>query len=67
MSENALITVTSLPDIQENLRLLRERWEQKATDAASMVCTEETVQDLKKMRQFGKLNVFRLGNVLECI
>ena len=50
MNETALITVTSLPEIQENLRLLRERWEQKAADAASMVCTEETVQTIKKMR-----------------
>lgn len=46
----ALITVTSLPEIQENLRALRERWEQKAADAAAMVCTEETVQAIKKMR-----------------
>lgn len=50
MSDTALITVTSLPEIQENLRALRERWEQKARDAAAMVCTEENVQTIKKMR-----------------
>lgn len=50
MSETALITVTALPEIQENLRALRERWELKAAEAASMVCTEETVQVIKKMR-----------------
>ena len=50
MSETALITVTALPEIQENLRALRERWEQKAADAASMVCTEDSVQAIKKMR-----------------
>lgn len=46
----ALITVTSLPEIQENLRALRERWEQKAKDAAAMVCTADTVQAIKQMR-----------------
>lgn len=46
----ALITVTSLPEIEENLRALRERWQQKAADAAAMICTEETVQAVKSMR-----------------
>lgn len=50
MNETALITVSALPEIQENLRLLKERWEQKAADAAAMVCTEETVQTIKQMR-----------------
>ena len=50
MSDNALITVTSLPEIQENLRALKSRWEQKAADAAAMVCTEENVVTIKKMR-----------------
>lgn len=50
MSETALITVSQLPVIQEELRALKERWELKAADAASMVCTEDTVQDLKKIR-----------------
>lgn len=50
MSETALITVTALPEIQENLRALRERWEVKALEAAMMVCTEDSVQVIKKMR-----------------
>lgn len=48
--ETALITVTSLPQIQENLRALRERWEKKAADAATLICTEETVQTVKTIR-----------------
>ena len=51
MSENtSLIVVSQLPVIQEQLRQLRESWEQRAADAASMICTEETVQSLKEMR-----------------
>ena len=46
----ALITVTALPQIQENLRALRERWEQYASDAEAMICTEDTVQTIKTMR-----------------
>ena len=48
--EHSLIVVSQLPVIQEQLRLLRESWEQKAAQAASMICTEETVQSLKEMR-----------------
>lgn len=48
--EQSLIVVSQLPEIQENLRLLRESWEQRAKDAATMVCTEDTVQSLKDMR-----------------
>lgn len=51
VNENeALITITTLPAIQENLRSLRERWEQKAQDAAGLVCTDESVQTIKTMR-----------------
>lgn len=51
VNENeALITITTLPAIQENLRSLRERWEQKAKDAVWLVCTEESVQSIKTMR-----------------
>lgn len=46
----ALITISQLPAIEEHLRALKESWEQKAADAESMVCTEDTVQDLKKIR-----------------
>ena len=48
--EQSLIVVSQLPEIQENLRQLRDEWEQKAADAATMVCTEETVQSLSDMR-----------------
>jgi len=46
----ALITVSGLPEIKENLRSLRDRWEQRVLDAESMVCTEESVQVMKNMR-----------------
>lgn len=49
-NEQSLIVVSQLPEIQENLRQLRDSWEQRAADAASMVCTEETVQSLSDMR-----------------
>lgn len=48
--EQSLIVVSQLPEIQENLRQLLDSWEQRAADAASMICTEETVQSLKDMR-----------------
>ena len=46
----ALITIKQLPEIVENLRLLRERWERAAADAESLVCTEESVQSMKDAR-----------------
>ena len=46
----SLIRVVSLPVIEEQLRELKESWEQRAQDAQSMVCTEDTVQDIKKAR-----------------
>lgn len=48
--ETALISITSLPEIVENLHALRERWSGYAKDAALMVCTAETVQAVKQMR-----------------
>lgn len=48
--ESALIEITRLPAIVENLEGLRESWEQKAAEAASLVCTAESVQVIKKMR-----------------
>lgn len=51
MSEStALITIAQLPVIEEQLKALKDSWEQRAADASSMVCTEDTVQDLKKIR-----------------
>lgn len=47
---SSLITVTKLPVIEEELRQLKESWDQKAKDAAALVCTEETVQQLKSIR-----------------
>lgn len=49
-TSTALIAITRLPEIKENLRSLRERWEQKAQDAAGLVCTEESVQSIKATR-----------------
>lgn len=49
-TSTALIAVTRLPEIKENLRSLRDKWEQKARDAASLVCTDESVQSVKTMR-----------------
>lgn len=49
-NENALIVIETLPQIADNLRALKESWEQRAADAASMVCTEDTVQSLKEIR-----------------
>lgn len=45
-----LIKIVQLPVIEEQLRTLKDRWEQHALDAESMVCTEETVQAVKSFR-----------------
>lgn len=45
-----LIVVKQLPIIEEQLRTLKERWEQRALDAESMVCTLDTVQAVKEFR-----------------
>ena len=50
MPENSLIVISQFPVIEEQLKALRDRWEAKAKEAASMVCTEETVQALKSIR-----------------
>jgi len=44
------ITVVQTPIIRERLRPLKERWEQRALDAESRVCTEETIQEVKAFR-----------------
>jgi len=44
------IAVRQLPVIEERLRPLKERWERRALDAESMVCTEETIQSVKAFR-----------------
>ena len=48
--ETALIAITQLPQIVENLHALRESWEAKAAEAATLVCTDESIQSIKKMR-----------------
>ena len=45
-----LIKIVQLPVIEEQLRTLKDRWEQRALDAESMVCTEETIQSVKVFR-----------------
>lgn len=46
----SLIVVKQLPIIEEQLRTLKDHWEQRAADAESMVCTEETIQAVKGFR-----------------
>lgn len=50
MKKSALIRLTQLPVIEEQLRVIKESWEQNAKDAAAMPCNEETIQDVKKAR-----------------
>lgn len=50
MNETALIRVTQLPVIEEQLRKVKEAVDQAVLDAAAMVCTEETVQAVKSRR-----------------
>lgn len=45
-----LIKVTQLPVIEEQLRSMQEQVEQRTGEAMSMVCTEDTVQAVKKLR-----------------
>ena len=47
---NDLIKISQFPVIEERLRALKSEWEQKATDAAAMVCTEDTIQGIKAAR-----------------
>ena len=44
------IKVTQLPIIEEQLRAVKERVEAVTQEAASMVCTEETIQAVKSRR-----------------
>lgn len=47
---NDLITVKQLPIIEEQLRTLGAAIEAQVAEASAMVCTEETVKAVKKMR-----------------
>lgn len=60
----ALIEVRQLPIIAERLRMVKDQVEAMAAEAASMVCTEETVQTVKARRaelrkQFDELEAQR--------
>lgn len=46
----SLIAIKQLPVIEEHLRTLKDRWEQRALDAENMVCTEDTIQAIKAFR-----------------
>lgn len=48
--KNELIVVKQLPIIQEQLKLIKEEVTAKVEFAKSLVCTEETVKDVKNMR-----------------
>lgn len=45
-----LIQIVQLPIIAEQLRSQKEDWDRRAKEAMSLVCTEETVQTVKKER-----------------
>lgn len=45
-----LIKVTQLPVIEEQLRSMKDYVDKTAADAMALVCTEETVQSVKKTR-----------------
>jgi len=48
--ENELIVVRQLPVIEERLRSVRAEIEDKTKEAMSLVCTEDTYRDVKKVR-----------------
>jgi len=50
MENNQLIVVKQLPIIEEQLKQLSTEIEQKVEKAKSLVCTEETVKDIKQLR-----------------
>ena len=59
-----LIAVRQLPIIEEQLRTLKDRWEQRALDAEAMVCTGDTIQAVKAFRadmrrEFEEVEVLR--------
>lgn len=62
---NELIVVTQLPVIEENLRQVKSMVEARVSEALSLVCTEETLASVKKMRaelrkEFEQLEGLRL-------
>ena len=47
---NEIIRITQLPVIEEQLRSMQEQVEKRTSEAMSLICTEETVQTVKKVR-----------------
>lgn len=47
---NEIIKITQLPVIEEQLRSMQEQVGRRTSEAMSLVCTEETVQAVKKIR-----------------
>lgn len=45
-----LIQVVQLPIIEERLHALKEKWEEKAAYAESVICTDETIKAVKASR-----------------
>ena len=63
---NELIIVKQLPEIEEHLRNFKAQVEAKVSEATSLVCTEETLQVVKKSRadlnaQFKELEAARIS------
>lgn len=48
--ENEIIVIKQLPIIEEQLKWIREDVEKKTETALSMVCTEDTVKEIKRLR-----------------
>lgn len=48
--ENNLIVIKQLPVIEDQLQAVKQSIEQRVSTALSLVCTEETYKDIKKVR-----------------
>ncbi len=62
--ENQIIVVKQLPIIEEHLKALSVEIEGKVKAAKSLVCTEDTVKDIKATRS-GLNAQFKVGNAKE--
>lgn len=60
-SEESLIVVKQLPIIEEQLLVIKEKFSAEVEEALSLVCTEETLQAVKKKRA----EITRMFNYLE--
>lgn len=50
IQEDGLIVVKQLPVIEQQLRAIKDRFQEEANEALSLSCTEETLQVVKKKR-----------------